>query len=604
MRLKIGEKRSKLIFVLMFILLLSISNVYAYELLIKSSDTVLTSSPREAWSDAFFDEERRGNTKQGYIIDVKPAGWNWENLEKDPSRFVIVRIPDEDWNESWLEPEYDYDKPIYDLDTDCHMNCIPICISEGNDEGTCFDNICYEQCKVLTGNYEILTERKYRLPLESFLSSEEISWIKNISCDNTTIRPAIIKEVNNIADLIIYNDWLTGPWDWVRSGDNSCEHYASLGKWSVEGSSLIGYPRYARDRSKFLLLEEQINLISEGITLEMPKNILIKSENLSWDGNIVLPTLKQETSVDLGGAEIGKIIKMGFANVELNFDKAVKITIPSEAGSQIGISNYGTDFSEIITVCGENTQEFADSLPAKEECKIDVGDDLIVWTKHFTEFITYKIPTLPEDYISYLKFEENTLDEAGINNGAVYGNPRYVDGVSGKGIDLAINDYVNINSNNYNIDNGFAYSAWVNIENLSQAGSYYILSSSSPQIWMSLVALNRGGYYTLRGYFEGNYNYPWLSKISVTPWTSDFPYLNKWIHLAFTRDEATQRFYINGILADIDFTPSVSGITLGLGKVGYNFGGIVDEVMFYNRSLSEEEIQQIYCAQGGESDFC
>jgi len=84
------------------------------ELLIKTSDNVLSKSDRKDWTQEMLEEERRGNSKQGYVIQVRPAGWNWGNLEKDPKRFAIVKIPIEEWNASWLEPEYDYSNPIYD----------------------------------------------------------------------------------------------------------------------------------------------------------------------------------------------------------------------------------------------------------------------------------------------------------------------------------------------------------------------------------------------------------------------------------------------------------------------------------------------------------
>jgi len=168
------------------------------ECLVKTSDNVLSKLPREEWTEEMFDEERRGNGKQGYIILCEDEDWNWGKLERDPKRFAIVKIPKSEFNESWLEPEYDYSKPILD--------------EENNP----------------TERYEIKTQRKFKLPLENFLTEKEIQDIENIKY-NSAVDWSIEKDLsevqevekniaarafaaitgneNDIADMIVHNDY-------------------------------------------------------------------------------------------------------------------------------------------------------------------------------------------------------------------------------------------------------------------------------------------------------------------------------------------------------------------------------------------------------------
>src|SRR6185295_15185357 len=59
----------------------------------------------------------------------------------------------------------------------------------------------------------------------------------------------------------------------------------------------------------------------------------------------------------------------------------------------VGWYDHGNNFTEITTTCADNTQATNDGLANGASCKFDVGADLVVWTKHFSTFITYTVPT-------------------------------------------------------------------------------------------------------------------------------------------------------------------------------------------------------------------
>src|SRR5439155_10403263 len=60
-----------------------------------------------------------------------------------------------------------------------------------------------------------------------------------------------------------------------------------------------------------------------------------------------------------------------------------------EASWHVGYFDSVTPLTEISSVCNADTQSANDVLSSGENCKINVGSDLVVWTKHFTGFATW-----------------------------------------------------------------------------------------------------------------------------------------------------------------------------------------------------------------------
>ena len=187
------------------------------ELLVKTSDNnLLKGEDKSQLTKEQEKEERAGNSKQGYIISAEPEGYKWGNLELDPMSFALIKIPISEWNASWLEPEYNYSAPI---------------TSEGEFVG-----------------YEILTERKYRLPLESFLSKKELNDLKSIPYNDKSYHAPIIKYLTNISEKIVLVDWENRPKDMKLHGSSGtftiCESgcdYSQLSTWeTAQDADLTG----------------------------------------------------------------------------------------------------------------------------------------------------------------------------------------------------------------------------------------------------------------------------------------------------------------------------------------------------------------------------
>ena len=119
----------------------------------------------------------------------------------------------------------------------------------------------------------------------------------------------------------------------------------------------------------------------------------------SWDGIIKLPALNNTIALALP-APSGQVAKPNIimeigSPVGVTFNKAVRIQYVGQAGYHVGFFHSPPEVTEITSTCNADDQTTNDALPADGSCKINVGSDLVVWTKHFTGFATWKLGVAP-----------------------------------------------------------------------------------------------------------------------------------------------------------------------------------------------------------------
>lgn len=127
-------------------------------------------------------------------------------------------------------------------------------------------------------------------------------------------------------------------------------------------------------------------------TAVIPAGTTVTSSDSSWDGTITPPTV---SSYHVPGATktTALAITVGSDSSSLSFDQSVRMALPGQAGKHVGFIAPGSStFSEITTTCTADNQASADSqLGASGACKMSVGGDLVIWTKHFTTFASYTV---------------------------------------------------------------------------------------------------------------------------------------------------------------------------------------------------------------------
>lgn len=136
------------------------------------------------------------------------------------------------------------------------------------------------------------------------------------------------------------------------------------------------------------LVEVQAVTPAGNITLAIPSGTQITAP-AGWDGTIRLPEVLSSSAVSIGRANVGVVIEVGSPDYSLTFDKAVRLLIPNQGGKSAGYVRNGV-FTPITATLSADMQGAADSeIAAGGDAKITVGNDLIVWTKHFTKFASF-----------------------------------------------------------------------------------------------------------------------------------------------------------------------------------------------------------------------
>lgn len=103
----------------------------------------------------------------------------------------------------------------------------------------------------------------------------------------------------------------------------------------------------------------------------------------SWDGNILLPALTANPMIT--GVTVASAVKIG-ADVDLSFDKPVRLFVPNVSGKSVGYINQSGTFKEITNVLASDS---ADALGMSQEGYIKLDNGIAIWTKHFTTFAFY-----------------------------------------------------------------------------------------------------------------------------------------------------------------------------------------------------------------------
>ena len=68
-----------------------------------------------------------------------------------------------------------------------------------------------------------------------------------------------------------------------------------------------------------------------------------------------------------------------------------------------------------------------------------------------------------------------------------------------------------------------------------------------------------------------------------------------WVHIVAVNDATQLRLYINGTLvADKTVADDYVGHVGGDMKIGQDFTGLMDDVRFYNKPLSDRQVQTLY----------
>jgi len=206
--------------------------------------------------------------------------------------------------------------------------------------------------------------------------------------------------------------------------------------------------------------------------------------------------------------------------------------------------------------------------------------------------------------VGYWNFDEgtgNTLhDISGNGNDGMLNNmdnDDWVEGKKGKALDFdGSNDYVEIQDNDLlDLSDNWTIEVWLYIKSFPINAN----PSNNPSMIISKWGTTSTASYMLAVNNDRQYGFGIHTQGGATGNT--ILNLNEWYHIAVTLDsEAILKIYLNGVVDGTNpnsFTPKKRSWELCFGReprYSRYFNGIIDEIAFYNRPLSPEEISQHY----------
>ena len=127
------------------------------------------------------------------------------------------------------------------------------------------------------------------------------------------------------------------------------------------------------------------------VTVSLPAGVSAESGS-SWDGTFALPE-PSGAGPPASGQLTVHTKRVAFsvgAEAQILLDRAVRMLVPGEGGQHVFVSEGGGS-PRTVSECGfADSQEAADAgLGAGEDCRIDAGRDLAIWTRHLSHWGTY-----------------------------------------------------------------------------------------------------------------------------------------------------------------------------------------------------------------------
>ena len=208
---------------------------------------------------------------------------------------------------------------------------------------------------------------------------------------------------------------------------------------------------------------------------------------------------------------------------------------------------------------------------------------------------TYMLITadVSKNLVAYYPFSGDANDKSGnLYDGIAYDtiliNDK--DGNPNSAYQFGINKYIKLpNNEDFNITQTLTVSAWIYLNTESSAWQSVICKGNTSSMSSPYALLIRYMKLTLllnRNEFRSSVTVP----------------ANQWVHIAVTWNHNTIKFYLNGVLDtsqsyfSYDLNVIDDNCVIGKDAPGATewFDGNLDEILIYNRALSETEIQTLY----------
>jgi len=266
-------------------------------------------------------------------------------------------------------------------------------------------------------------------------------------------------------------------------------------------------------------------------------------------------------------------------------------------GSKVHYVYFGTSFDEVNDAAGALPQAAKTYNPgplAENKTyywRIDEFDGSGTHKGDVWSFKTRPVITITDpDLIGWWKFDEGygstALDWSGHeNHGTLEGNPQWVEGVINGGINLRGNNYITINGVVDDITStNISLSAWIKTTQANEGNVF--------------AANDSGSDYALMFGIQGGNPYRWDGADEQYP-----PAVNdgQWHMLTYVRDGSRAYIYVDAVQR-ATYSSSYTWDIVTRWSIGQEWDdsspsdfyvGMVDDVRFYNKALSQAEVAEL-----------
>ena len=152
-----------------------------------------------------------------------------------------------------------------------------------------------------------------------------------------------------------------------------------------------------------------------------------------------------------------------------------------------------------------------------------------------------------------------------------------------------MNDYVGIDSRQLNLTNNFSLSVWLKPENASGTGAFISISSLYETRGLRFFVYNNS--LLLQGETTAGYQGCSVANNAIQN--------DLWYHVAVVYDNSILSVYLNGTLqGSTNWNGDLVMNSVWPSKIGaeggYNFNGVIDDMLLFQRPLTEAQVQQLY----------
>lgn len=222
--------------------------------------------------------------------------------------------------------------------------------------------------------------------------------------------------------------------------------------------------------------------------------------------------------------------------------------------------------------------------------------------------VNAQFPT--DGVVGYWSFDAGTIsgknvkDQLGKNDGELDGNPKVVAGKVGNGLEFDSNNFVHIpgtDTLDFNGAEAITVAAWV-----KGASDKPVDGAVAGTCCGTIVAQRDVNGWALR--FDGRNAGAELEFITQPGWQGDGGFgasalpKGEWHHIIGIVDGNKKYLYVDGKLnmeGDYNGPMSTQGTETEIGSAtDGGFIGVIDEVVIYDRAISENEVRQLYAAEG------